>query len=737
MDRSQTHGGQIVAHRNDRMGGRLISILNAIRISRDYDIPFVVAWVSHGRTAEELRNPTDIFTPEYVSRHFIDGDMSAADWAALDDLDATHLGSAESLKAAATEGKGFLSQRSVGTTVLPWEDAEAVAERLAGCFDGIGFCDTIRRVSEQIDARLAGTHLSAYHIRRGDIISNPITSQKLWPNKYIPREFYEVHLTHQLEDPEAACLVFSDTRHEVERLKVAGGDRVMTFEELVGDEELLLGQRDFLELFAMSRCKQIFGPPHSAFSQTAATLGGGTVFSVQDALSSEGQAEAMELLISRMDAPEEHFLGDGDLGQCFPFLVDYLRGQGRAAQARDLLAAQVNRGFRKPYVFPLLSELCVDCGDLSSSRKVHKAAWGRPVTGDDALGNVASYAALAHLEAGEAQEAHRWAHVAWWMGPMDRLVPGVLGALLSAGWLNRAPSYPIDPRMISRKGSLFPGADERLSKLNDYAPPEGWMDAGTVSYPWEVALRDWRLVHGKRVGRGYWNHTRIRNGLVRLEKNHARLAGSPELESAAAVMLRELGQADEALARNRAALRAYPDEPIYLKREADILLEDGKLAAGLVRLEEATEAAERHPCYLAALGHWYGRAKRPEEMAQVYAEIATVEHDLIELQLMTAEVLRRREATREQALAQITRAVQLGHGAQRLQTAQARILAEMGQLERSAAIFRELARSGVAQATTFAHMYRLFDKAGELPVAEAVIAESPFPVAEIRELVEG
>ncbi len=730
-------GGRIVAHRNDRMGGRLISILNAIRISRDYDIPYVIAWVSHGRTAEELKEPTDIFTPDFVERYFVPGDITAEQWAALDDLDATHRTTEAAFREAIASGAGFLSQRPVGTTVLPWEEEGPVAERLAACFDGIGFCNTIRRVSAKIDEKLAGTHLSAYHIRRGDIISNPITSQKLWPNKYIPREFYEVHLRHQLEDPDAACLVFSDTRHEVDQLKAAGGDRVMTFEELVGDEELKLGQRDFLELFAMSRCKEIYGPPHSAFSQTAATMGGGTVYPVEDALTPEAHSEAMELLISRMDAPKRHFLGDGDMGQCFPFVIAHLRGRGEADRARTLLATQVNRGFSKPYIYPAISELCVECNDLEGAKKVIAAAWSRPVSGDDALCSVAAHAALAHLQAGEVRDAHRWAHVAWWLGPMDRIVPSVLSALLSAGVMDVAPSYPIDRRMLVRKGNLFPGADAYLSKLNAVEPPEGWGAQGKVAYPWEVALRDWRLIHGKRVGRGFWNHTRIRNGLGRLEKTNSRMAGAPELESAASVMLRDLGEHDAALARNRAALRAYPDEPLYLKREADTLLEAGMAQAALVRLEEATEASGRQACYLAALGNAYGKAGRPEEMTEAFTDLAGQEHDLIELLLMTADVLRRRPATREAALVQINKAARLGHGSLRLQTLKARILAETGQMEAAAGLFRQMARGGLAQPASFAHMYRIFGKAGELAMVEAVVAESPYEMAEIRDLAGG
>jgi hypothetical protein len=118
----------------------------------------------------------------------------------------------------------------------------------------------------------AGKTLTAYHIRRGDIILDPIASNKLWPNKFIPQEFYEQHLDVTLRDPNAQVLCFSDTPIEVDRLKENDPDRVQGFKDLLGNREFTTGARDFLELYAMSRCQQIYGPPSSAFSQTAMAI---------------------------------------------------------------------------------------------------------------------------------------------------------------------------------------------------------------------------------------------------------------------------------------------------------------------------------------------------------------------------------------------------------------------------------------------------------------------------------
>ena len=105
-----------------------------------------------------------------------------------------------------------------------------------------------------------------------------------------------------MRDPNAQVLCFSDTPIEVERLKETAPDRVQGFKDLLGDREFTTCARDFLELYAMSRCQQIYGPPSSAFSQTAMTIGGSSLDAVQDAISPDDQSDAMDRMTDRLEA---------------------------------------------------------------------------------------------------------------------------------------------------------------------------------------------------------------------------------------------------------------------------------------------------------------------------------------------------------------------------------------------------------------------------------------------------
>lgn len=274
------------------MGGRLIAMINAMRIANEYNLPFRVGWTTHGRTSDEIRTPSDIFAPEFIKKYFFGGDALAKVWNDLINLATFDGASKDVLLQATKQGSSFLSEPAIGQLVLPWEDKDTVQRNLPINFKKIAFSQTVDAAMQRIDTDFEGLSLRAYHIRRGDIISDPVTSEKLWPNKYIPREFYEVHIRKFLDEGGDRCIVFSDTPAEIDRLK-AIDDRILSFDDVVPHDGLKAGQRDILELYTMSKCPLIFGPPESAFSQTAATIGGGQVFAVQSSLDEQDQSQAI------------------------------------------------------------------------------------------------------------------------------------------------------------------------------------------------------------------------------------------------------------------------------------------------------------------------------------------------------------------------------------------------------------------------------------------------------------
>lgn len=726
--------GHVIAHRNDRMGARLIAMVNAMRIADALDLPFSVGWTTHGRTSEEIRNPSDIFSEQFISDHFFGGEELAIIWGDLVNLGALEPTTPEAIKSAALKGNSFLSEVTIGSIVLPWEDAATVQAALPHFFRQIPFSPVVTAAMARIDQLFEGLSLRAYHIRRGDIISDPITSEKLWPNKYTPREYYEVHVRQFLKNGGDRCIVFSDTPAEIDRLK-AIDERIVAFDDIVPNDGLKIGQRDFLELYSMSKCPEIFGPPESAFSQTAATIGGGTVYAVQTSLTQAEQSIAMELMAKRMEQPKRYFLGDGDVGQNFPFLIAHYEAAKQPAVARDIIKQLVDGGFSRSYAYPQLCKLSLACGDLQAAHGILAAAKRRPIMAEEAMADLYAFTALAHMEKGDKDAALDSIQAAYWLCPLSKSVCGILNMMLTVGWLDTATIYPYDKDLVRNKGRLFPQNNPELDVFNTVPLPGGY--TGKVKfYPWDLAVRDWRFIHGKKLSRAFWQKGKLQNELTRLIRSSSNLAGSPQLSSAASIYLRYLEKFDVALNESRQAEAAEPFHPLYAKRSADILLDAGETAQGLFELERATELSEGNPYYLAQLGYWYGKAKMPDDAYATFEKLAEIPHTSVELTMLTSDFLRRRIHSRDRALGMIDDATQMAHGSLRLLTGKARQLLTLDRIDEAATIYRDIAAQRTAHQSVFVQMYRMMLKLDQEQLAQSVIAETQFCIDEVATLAD-
>ena len=124
--------GSIVAHRNDGMGARVIAMLNAVRVAQDYCVPYFIGCTTHGRTREEVRDPSFIFHPDYIADQFFDVEIMSESYDDLIDLSTVDVHNWDKAKfcKALSKGKSFLSDAAMSVTVLPWEDEADVAARM-------------------------------------------------------------------------------------------------------------------------------------------------------------------------------------------------------------------------------------------------------------------------------------------------------------------------------------------------------------------------------------------------------------------------------------------------------------------------------------------------------------------------------------------------------------------------------------------------------------------------------
>lgn len=729
--------GSIIAHRNDRMGARIISMLNAIRIARDYDLPWFCGWTTGGRTHEECRDPTMIFDEGFVADRFFDTDVLAP---IINDLvDLSTLGdkaTKDNFAATIAKGRRYLAGNMMGVIALPWEDPETVARDVPKCIDAFQYSAPVAAMVEEIDQMFAGTRLTALHIRRGDIIHDQITSNKLWPNKYIPREFYEVHLDRLLEDPTTRVLVFSDTPQEVTRLK-AKSDRVMGIDDLFGARDFTSGARDFLELFAMSRCKMIYGPPSSAFSQTATTIGGGQIEAVQDALTPADQARAMDLMTQRLEEKSDLFINMGDVGQCLHFLIEHQMAKGNPGRAKRIIRAYMDDGLDKSFAYQLLCELSAATGDLAYVERVRDIAYKRPVYVDESLATLNAYSGLHQLAEGDWDLARERLTTAAWFRPLEPMVHGALSLGLSAGAITPENFFPFDPEMTRRKGAVFPQGKKALADLNSVVPkgldPEGRREF----HPWDIVVRDWRIVMGKRLNRAFSNKSKIVKTHQMLERSFKKMEGTAALISALGVLRRGMGDLEDALNAQRAAIAKEPENPLYRKRVADVLFETKAHKTALFQLEKAHDLSGQHPCYAAELAQQLWWAKRRKEARALHDRLAASNHLFVEIRIMTADMLRRDSDRTKEALDQLNLGLAQAHGAQRLMTAKARLLMTLNRVDEAQAIYEDIVNWGLGTEHTFVDIYRQFARLDRPEVARDLTDRSPFDYALVREMAEG
>jgi len=675
--------GSIVSFRNDRMGARLMTLMNTIRISQDYDIPYSFVWKTDGRTSAELLHPTEIFDASYFEEHEVTIDHYREVAPVGTDLGLLPTDSTpDDLRSKIDAGTSLICTGS-DLMVLPWETAEDVAPRYAAAIHTLKFSPEVNAAIASVNDVLSdgGT---AFHIRRGDIIYDPVTSNNLWSNKYVPREFYEVLAKRLVETSSARILVFSDEPAEIERLKELS-PQILGASDVV-PKDLTLAQRDFIELYAMSRCDAIHGPAGSGFSMTAALMGNIKVADVRDALSKDEHDAALDLLVSRLVSEPERFLSDGDIGQCFPFAVNFLNAADRGYEALDLLQIYNRRGFSKHYFFSLLmrqnllASQFVRPGEVMMSFASADIDASIPGRVEQNWSEMFRLAAISSAHLGDKDQVRCHITRSIWISATYRPAVMTLSQLCSWDFVD-GDDFPIPfdtavhrlvpPKameaMIARDGhiNLFPPASK----------PGHWV------MPNDLIAYDWSLFLGKAIGRGFAQPDMIRRSAELFKQQFARQLPEDVVAGVLGLYAQQLGETDKALDLYELALSENGDNPLVLKRNATLrLANDPTDALGLKMLEKAAEIGGPVSLYAAQLGHqlWAnGDRPRALEIMKNASELALVP----EIAFMTARMMRQSKQSGAEALAYMDQAIETVPDVRRFLGLRAQILLDMKEVE--------------------------------------------------------
>ncbi|MCC7321640.1 MAG: hypothetical protein IT542_11770 [Rubellimicrobium sp.] len=438
--------GRIVSFRNDRLGGRLTSLVNAMRLARVLGAELIVHWHETEDHGAVFNDPAELFDPAFIARHFIDRPAYEGLGERLGLLDGRV--EADAMRARLAGGENLLVERAIGLIVLAGEDPAAVADEAGAIWARLPFAAALGPPMAAIRAAL-GDQAVAYHIRRGDIVSNPRVIQRPWPTKFIIDEVFETHIARSCAGGERPVL-FSDDPGAVERF-VARFPAALRGSDLVAATGITAGQRDLLEMYAMAQCHRIVAPPGSAFSGTAATLGRGRLIDVTRDLSPAEVDRAYGALVARLqgDMPAALAESRGKVGQSLVHVVRRAQAHGAnpaaLREAADLVQSAIGAGAQLSFLWWLAGELLMRLGDEQAVIALSQLVERNPPHHGSDLARLRAFAALGLAAQGRKARAAALIVMAlpdWADLP---LVARVAGLFYRLGILRRGNALMLSP----------------------------------------------------------------------------------------------------------------------------------------------------------------------------------------------------------------------------------------------------------------------------------------------------
>ncbi|WP_171128988.1 MULTISPECIES: hypothetical protein [unclassified Ruegeria] len=367
--------GVFIGQRKDRLGARLLMLLTCIRLAEDFDTDYRVNWFPKGSDAPELENPSELFSEDWMKAQFLDGatfdaltQTALPIWSFLNDE------TPDRLLAHLVEGRSVLVDEGFEVLSFPWEDIEAIRPRYRAFIHQIGFTPELRAIMDKVDAALSGKGVSAYHIRRGDILNGLPWKHTTWPAKIEPEELYEAHLD---KHPGRPAIMFSDQPELIARFKERYPD-LMQMSDIADLSPLSRAKRDFIELYTMSRADEVIAPYISAFSMAAARISGHQRKVFRDVLSPSELEQARAKVIARCARGPEAFLNTSEAAHVYAKAVQYLIAEDRCQEAFDHAKPILEAGSDNAFL-PLLQALnCLYLGKWAEGEALARQGLQNP-----------------------------------------------------------------------------------------------------------------------------------------------------------------------------------------------------------------------------------------------------------------------------------------------------------------------------------------------------------------------
>ncbi len=628
--------GVFIGQRKDRMGARLLMMLTCIRLAEDFDTTYKVNWFPKGSDAPELDHPEELFAQDWMDAQFLSAkafeklsDKALPIWTFQGDK------TPDRLIAHLNSGRSVVVEEGFEVLAFPWEDIEAIRPRYRDFIHQIGFTDEIRAIMDRADEKLSGQGVTAYHIRRGDILNGSPWKHTTWPAKIEPEELYEAHLE---KTSGQTAIMFSDQPELITRFQKRF-PQLLQMSDIADLSSMTRAQRDFLELYTMSRADQVIAPVISAFSMAAARISGQQRKVFRDLMSEDEIQIANERVVQRLKGGSDGFLNTSEASHIYAKVLFHMfqfgsddRSQEALELAEPLLKAGADNAF-----LPLLQAL-----NLFYLGRWHEAL----AMSEEALKNdnlwPEDYAVLCALQCavlGRLKKRWRAARAfsqAFWAKPLrpDVVVLGsrafyrdqlALRVLPPTDWslqkLIRRPWFNFNSHLAQRKALI------RLPCNFDF-----------VLFDWSDLALD------QKAKRLFSTPARIALLAESLERATDIPGDDLRKMSFEAVLRTHTGEfsRSRAIDITREVVSRRPENPLYYKRLAELYEDEGDQQRARLTMAEALACDPDNPFLIFAMGRFLERTGASEQGESQILQAADLDDATASIQGMAGQIYLRR-----------------------------------------------------------------------------------------------
>jgi len=611
--------GCIIGSRKDGLGARLLLMLNCFKIAEQFEAEPFIFWPTVDSLATHMEHPEKLFSADMMTTRFLSKDRydelskdAAPLWKFLSDKNPKRL------ERHLLNGGNLLVEEGFEIVLFPWEEDETVRSTYRKYFDQIDLVDILKERCALVDDTLAEGEAGsvAYHLRRGDILDTKPWMHTVWPSKVEPDEYYEAHLE---KEPDKTALIFSDSPASIDRLKEQF-PKLKAIGDIAPLEGLDPEQRDFLELYAMSKVDNIIAPILSAYSTAAARISGRQRLRFKEVLTDAEITLANAKAVDRLLTKPQTYFGASDMAHAFSRVAVHLSQPGLYETSGSILDNIKAMGSENAFI-----NIYAAVARLHQEKYGEAAGFAREAVADPNIWpedfvSARSVEAVCYGANGQRRRAGLTFREAFLYKPLRQDVVLAGTNLLLRHMLNQHNFLPFDPPIL-RHLRLKTTEDNSSSYLvGKVINKRLRRDLRFVALDWHSLVLD-----GKA--------SRLKQDIGQLKRMRERLDDVPEdvmFEHVAAFQsMKGLVQTylGEVSSRKmvEAAAEEQPDKPLYAMRLADVLANVGDQKGALKLMRGVAKLSGDDPRFVHKLGLMMSDMGKKQDAAEVLGQAAAAE----------------------------------------------------------------------------------------------------------------